>query len=231
MRVHAIRALGGYKQVENGVEFTHWILDKNTYSEFWNAKRYVNEEVPRLKKDISDKDAKIADLEKQLEESCKIANDNYDYVQKNKEELESVLAEAKKNKKTIDKVLEVCRERANKDRGIKDKKGNSGYVVLVSERTFYKTSKSQGVWLWKTVIQLPFFTELDFKQMLELWRDDNCRYQYFRDIGIGDYVETDLGYYELSELSGNCWVRNEFRKNFKSGFWEVTLLHNSEVIL
>lgn len=231
MRVHAIRALGGYKQVENGVEFTHWILDKNTYSEFWNAKKYVNEEVPRLKKDISDKDAIIADLEKQLEESCKVANANYDYVQKNKEQLESVLAEAKKNQKTIDKVLEVCRERANKDRGIKDKKGNSGYVVLVSERTFYKTSKSQGVWLWKTVIQLPFFTELDFKQMLELWRDDNCRYQYFRDIGIGDYVETDLGYYDLSKLSGNCWVKDNFRKNFTSGFWEVTLLHNKEVIL
>lgn len=231
MRVHAIRALGGYKQVENGVEFTHWILDKNTYSEFWNAKRYVNEEVPRLKKDISDKDAKIADLEKQLEESCKIANDNYDYVQKNKEELESVLAEAKKNQKTIDKVLEVCRERANKDRGIKDKKGNSGYVVLVSENIFYKTSKSEGLWMWKTVIQLPFFTELDFKQMHELWLDDNCRYQYFRDIGIGDFVKTPLEYDELSKLSGNCWVRNEFRKNFKSGFWEVTILHNSEVIL
>ena len=231
MRVHAIRALGGYKQAEKGAEFTHWILDKDEFSKFWNAKTYVDEEVPRLKKDISDKDAIIADLEKRLEESCKVANDNHDYVQKNKEELESVLAENKKNQKTIDKVLEVCRERANKDRGIKDKKGNSGYVVLVSDKIFFKTSKSEEVLLWKTVIQLPFFTELDFERMSELYRNDNYRYQYYRDIGIGDFVKTNLGYDELSKLSGHCWVRSEFRKNFKSGFWEVTLLHNSEVIL
>ena len=77
-------------------------MDKNTFSELWNAKTYVDKEVPRLKKDISDKDAIIADLEKQLEESCKVANANYDYVQKNKEELESVLAEAKKNQKYYD---------------------------------------------------------------------------------------------------------------------------------
>lgn len=232
MRVHAIQgALGGYKQVEDGVEFTHWIIDRNTFTELWKAKKYVDEEVPKLEKKVSDKDKEIADLKKQLKEARKVANDNYEYVQNNQEELESVLAESKRNQKTIDKVIEVCRERANKDRRIKDKKGNSGYVVLRSDKTWYKTSKSQGVWLWKTVIQLPFFTELDYDQMIELWREDNYRYQYFRDICIGDYKETNWGYYDLNGIQEDCWLDSDFRKNYKSGYWEVTLLHHSEVIL
>lgn len=236
MRAHAIEGtLGGYKKVEDGVDYTHWILDKKAFKELWDAKKYVDEEVPKLKN-------KIKNLETDLTKAREVASQNYDYVEEHKatmqaqkERYNQIIQESENNKKTIDKVLAVCKERANKERKLPNKKENPGYVLLSSEESIYKVNSSFSVKLFKTVVQLPFFTELSSNEMVSLYNADNQRKQFFIDIGIGEFKSVNMKSQSavneiLTEEAPCCFVDYKFKRNFVKGFWEMTIVHNSEVV-
>ena len=152
--------------------------------------------------------------------------------------LQKELDEARSNDATIEKVLRIMKERANKDRGIKGKKDNPGYELISSERYFYSTSKTQGFDMYKTLIQTPFPSELNRSQVIELWKYDDDRCDWFESIGIG--VQFDIGnnasYYffnitkQLEERS-DIYISTAFKRNFKTGYWEATIIHNEEIEL
>ncbi len=217
-----------FHKVSDDSDYKFWIIDKETYD---NYRKYEKDNSYLVQK-VSDLETMVKNLKASSEKDKAFILDHKAQIEQKLADAEAYRAESEENKKTIDKVIEVCRERANKSRGFKNKKNNPGYEVLRSEKIFYKTSKTQGVMLWQTTIQLPFFTEFDISEVANFWNEDNYRYTFFRDIHIGNYEETDLGYYDLNKVIDNeCYLKVDFIKNFKTGYWEARLLHTSEVIL
>lgn len=239
MYVHAKKGFTGAYSVVNdkNEEYTHWILDKGTYSEL----RGYEKQVPELQKTIGEQSAEIADLKAKLAKANKIANDNYNYVQSYNEEMEAekeklkkTWAYVEKNKKDISQAIEVSRERANKDRGISDKKNNPGYRVISTEwyqQRYYKGKSS--CYFWKTVIETPFFGSYDYGTFSDMWKNDTKRKQLFNELGIGEYDDSDdidnRNFYDNMKDKRVYYRMDE--KRIPDKYWQVTLYHTKELNL
>ena len=243
MRIHAKKIsipLKGdiYEQTPDGEEFTHWILDKKTFNDLWTE----HNSVPDLKQKITDLKKALAEVSKERDEANQIANDNYEYVQQHeadmaneRETLKKLQKDASDNQRTIDEVLRIVKERANKDRRIKDKKNNVGYVILSSEDYSYHDYKI--TWsMHKTTFQTPFPAELNKPDIIKLWREDKERAAYFERIGIGQKYQPPK-YNQADDLSIKWkenlpfWLEATCKRNFVKGYWEVSVVHIKEISL
>lgn len=157
---------------------------------------------------------------------------------KTKEKLYIQQCELNKN------LIRIARERANVQRGITPKKSHSGYLVLHSDQLRYKyrTKQSFDAWrkenphcdsrkfreyeqretlVWKSVIQTPFSTMLDFDSIeMQIWEELWKR--VFLDVGI-TAAQKERGVYLAYE--GNLLFDWFYKRDFRSGYWEIELYH------
>ena len=231
MAIHANKGImGGYSESKPGENFSYWILDRDEYDALL---KYKSNE-PKLRQEIKRLGDELYDTDEERKKAVKAANKNYDAFQELKEYFDKHkedMVKSRDNEKHIEDVLRICRERANKERKIKDKKHDSGYVLISSEEYYDRYGKNNGVWVWKTVIQTPFFAEIDMKTFLNLWNVDEEKKQFFNRTHIGTGREMGLNDIRAAKEGKECFFyRTDFKKNFKSGFWEVTLYNTSEVV-
>ena len=136
------------------------------------------------------------------------------------------------------RLLDISRERSNKDRNIRPKKERSGYVVLSSRQKKYRYKENRRDWgevyLWETVIQTPyvvaFTTEQAMTETQELFARDEQGHWLIGRLGIaGEYG----GKYEdmLDDPRCAAWkdyniiVEKIFNANVKVGYWEIIITH------
>ena len=227
-----------YEQAPDGEEFAYWILDKKTFNDLWTE----HNNIPDLNKKIKDLKKQRDDAIKERDEANQIANDNYEFVQQHKADMDSekkaideIRKESEANQRTLDEVLRIVKERANKDRHLNNKKNNVGYVILSSEDYSYNLYKKN--WgMYKTTFQTPFPAELNKADVAKLRREDTDREEYFKKIDIGPMYQPPE--YNQSMDFESTWkadlpfrVKTMYKRNFVKGYWEASVVHIKEISL
>lgn len=136
-------------------------------------------------------------------------------------------------------LLRIAKERANADRGLTPKREHSGFVILSSqekELTYTQSGMRKTAEGWETTIQTWFSVDFTAEQVSEevdrlLFDEDEW---LIGKIGI-DSLYLD-GYEKLlvdresaGYLDGNCVVKIKHRANFRTGYWEVVLVHTKQL--
>ena len=131
--------------------------------------------------------------------------------------------------------MRINRERANADRKLKPKKVHTGYVVVNSKEYEYKYREDKrtmtSVMLWQTILESPykvkFSVEQARKQMYEeLFKNHiigNIGVHGYWDIDYEDMIENEL--YKTEYIDKNIAVKYQLQANYKTGFWEIIILH------
>ena len=229
----------GYKAVVGGSsdpECTHVILTLDEYDELHQRIRAAINDGKRAKEEAARAAAtSAANAEKAVK---KIQDDAAHKIEQMQQRL-IVEEEAKIYQMGLNqRLLDISRERSNKDRNIRPKKERSGYVVLSSRQKKYRYKENRNEWeevyLWETVIQTPYVVDFTAEQAMtetqELFeRDEQGRWLIGR-LGIaGEYG----GKYEdmLDDPRCAAWndyniiVEKIFNANAKVGYWEIIITH------
>lgn len=138
-------------------------------------------------------------------------------------------------------LLQITRERANADRGLKPKKEHTGYIVLYSEEKDYPYRQDRKLCkarLWETTLQSPYPAELAEamarRQLEEELLPEESKWLSAK-LGItGRYCDS----YEKMRVEMKQEPENPFfqgnvalaaqqrlKRNFRSGYWEVKIVH------
>lgn len=138
-------------------------------------------------------------------------------------------------------LLQITRERANADRGLKPKKEHTGYIVLYSEEKDYPYRQDRKLCkarLWETTLQSPYPAELAEamarRQLEEELLPEEGKWLNAK-LGItGRYCDS----YEKMRVEMKQEPENPFfqgnvalaaqqrlKRNFRSGYWEVKIVH------
>ena len=138
-------------------------------------------------------------------------------------------------------LLRIAKERANADRKLRPKKERTGYVIVNSEEKEYRYKDgghSRRVFIWETIIQSPY--SVDFSEDIvrvqipnELFPKEGTG--LVRNIGItGKYGgDCRMLMLEKSKNPQNEFyrrniilaVQQRFKRNFRSGYWEIVIAH------
>lgn len=227
-----------YEIVYGNQTYTHVALENEEYEdllEYKNACLNIAKELDELKDDYDSLKKEHDKLVESYKKVLDAYNEKAKVLQNSKksiEEIKQIRAETEAIRQTKQNIIELIRERANKERKLKNKKDDSGYVVKSSQIIQYRCGKNSTVPMWKTTIQTPFFTEFSGKQFHEYFNNDEYREEYFRQIGIGDFCEVSLSNQkDITDNKGKHYIDYYVNKNFSSGFWEITLIHYKEVVL
>ena len=229
----------GYKTVAGGSsdpECTHVILTLNEYNKLHQRIRTAINDGERAKDEAARAAAASADnAEKAVR---KIQEETAQKIEQIQRRL-LVEQEAKIYQMGLNqRLLDISRERSNKDRNIRPKKERSGYVVLSSRQKKYKYKKNRDhiseVYLWETVIQTPYVVSFTAEQVMtetqELFERDEQGHWLIGRLGIaGEYS----GKYEdmLDDPRCAAWkdyniiVEKIFNANVKVGYWEIFITH------
>ena len=229
----------GYKAVQGGhsdPECTHVIMALEEYNELLQEIRDAVDEGKRAKDEAVQAAATSASNAKKAVE--KIQEEAAQKIEQMQKRL-IVEQEAKIYQMGLNqRLLDISRERSNKDRNIRPKKERSGYVVLSSRQKKYKYKKNmhdmEEVYLWETVIQTPYVVDFTAEQAMtetqELFaRDEQGKWLIGR-IGIaGEYdgkYEDMLGDTRCATwINYNIIVEKIFNANVKAGYWEIIITH------
>lgn len=204
MKVHAKKGALGYSPVEPSEAYTHWIISRDEFDKLIKEKESYTTLYQHYKN-------KAESLQTERDKYYEIARTNklmleeYELKQNEIAQQEHLSNE---NAKTIEDVLRIVKERANKDRRIKNKKEDSGYILLKTENFFDKNKKQK----YRTKIQTPFFAEFEQDKFEALLAEDLL--SYLLTIGIKDCNKDIIK-----------------TRDFSSGYWTITITHQSEVIL
>ena len=235
MRVHANKTktmLGHecYEPVSDGVPYKYWVLDDIEFKELWQTKKTLAE----AKKQISANKEKYNELVGKYNALLNDYNVAYKALEeyaKNINEVEQIKQETEAVKQTKKQVIELFREKANKERNIKNKKEDPGYIVKSSSQIWYKCGKD-AVLMWKTFVQTPFLVYFSKESFKEYFNEDQYRREYFNKIGIGEELELKaISKYEIENNRGNYYIDSLVTKNFNTGYYEIALIHYNEVTL
>ena len=256
-------ALGIFRKVNGGEKDSTWTFAEYTRDEFFDDQkerktverraRNAEAEVEKLRQQMEQ--CISAEVQKQAEAAREKARrqanvwvqDQIDEAVEAKEnrirELEQKLGDVQKDNKDYkalnENLLRISRERANADRKIKPKKGNTGYVVLRSEEREITYKKSNGdlelAILWETTLQTPFAANLSETQLRELVAEvfsPGGEVQHpLSNIGLEGWTEEKykkaIANWKLKKEDDkkNIVVRIRHRADFKKGYWEIMLLH------
>ena len=231
--------VGGYKAVTGGgsdPECTHVILTLDEYEELHQRIRAAINDGKRAKDEAAQAAATSAsNAEKAVKKIQDEAAQKIEQMQKRL----IVEQEAKIYQMGLNqRLLDISRERSNKDRNIRPKKERSGYVVLSSRQKKYKYKENRHdmaeVYLWETVIQTPYVVDFTAEQAMtetqELFARDEQGHWLIGRLGIaGEYG----GKYEdmLDDPRCAAWkdyniiVEKIFNANLKVGYWEIIITH------
>lgn len=231
--------VGGYKAVAGGSsdpECTHVILTLDEYDELHQRIRAAINDGKRAKEEAARAAAtSAANAEKAVK---KIQDDAAQKIEQMQQRL-IVEEEAKIYQMGLNqRLLDISRERSNKDRNIRPKKERSGYVVLSSRQKKYRYKENRNEWeevyLWETVIQTPYVVDFTAEQAMtetqELFARDEQGHWLIGRLGIaGEYG----GKYEdmLDDPQCAAWkdyniiVEKIFNANVKAGYWEIIITH------
>ena len=229
----------GYKAVQGGhsdPECTHVILTLDEYDKLHQRIRTAIDNGERAKDEAAQAAATSAsNAEKAVR---KIQEETAQKIEQMQRRL-IVEQEAKIYQMGLNqRLLDISRERSNKDRNIRPKKERSGYVVLSSRQKKYKYKENRHdmaeVYLWETVIQTPYVVSFTAEQAMtetqELFERDEQGHWLIGRLGIaGEYV----GKYEdmLDDPRCATWkdyniiVEKIFNANAKAGYWEIIITH------
>ena len=229
----------GYKAVTGGgsdPECTHVILTLDEYEELHQRIRAAINDGKRAKDEAAQAAATSAsNAEKAVKKIQDEATQKIEQMQKRL----IVEQEAKIYQMGLNqRLLDISRERSNKDRNIRPKKERSGYVVLSSRQKKYRYKENRRDWgevyLWETVIQTPYVVAFTAEQAMtetqELFARDEQGHCLIGRLGIaGEYG----GKYEdmLDDPRCAAWkdyniiVEKIFNANVKVGYWEIIITH------
>ena len=229
----------GYKAVTGGgsdPECTHVILTLDEYEELHQRIRAAINDGKRAKDEAAQAAATSAsNAEKAVKKIQDEATQKIEQMQKRL----IVEQEAKIYQMGLNqRLLDISRERSNKDRNIRPKKERSGYVVLSSRQKKYRYKENRRDWgevyLWETVIQTPYVVAFTAEQAMtetqELFARDEQGHWLIGRLGIaGEYG----GKYEdmLDDPRCAAWkdyniiVEKIFNANVKVGYWEIIVTH------
>ena len=229
----------GYKAVQGGhsdPECTHVILTLDEYDKLHQRIRTAIDNGERAKDEAAQAAATSAsNAEKAVR---KIQEETAQKIEQMQRRL-IVEQEAKIYQMGLNqRLLDISRERSNKDRNIRPKKERSGYVVLSSRQKKYKYKENRHdmaeVYLWETVIQTPYVVSFTAEQVMtetqELFARDEQGDWMIGRLGIeGEYD----GKYEEMLADRQCatWrnyniiVEKIFNANAKAGYWEIIITH------
>ena len=221
-----------YEPVETKeAPYTHWILDEKAFKEIWKAKKDLEDALNQISEEQHENERLRADYNGLVEEYNELLQENNE-LKESYDEIEAIKRETEAVRQTKKHIIELCRERANKERKIKNKKEHPGYVILDSRLINYHCSGRETVEMWKTTMQTPFFVELSKEEFYDYFTDDDYRKEYFAKIGIGSYQNIQYKTkVNVTDKAGEYFIDMSLRRNVKSGFWEVDLIHYNEVIL
>ena len=130
----------------------------------------------------------------------------------------------------------IAKERANAKRGLTPKKERSGYIVLFSSQYRERYRNDEGEKLvantWKSVLQTPYDATLPLEQIKDdVWNELMHQILYpmgFRKVqDIDKNGEYKFWYEDEEELCG--LYRWDFKANYKTGLWEITLFHTKSL--
>ena len=122
----------------------------------------------------------------------------------------------------------IAVERANAQRGIPNKKTNSGYIVLRSEnfkryvQNIYK--KKEYLSVWKTVVQTPYDASIPYKAVSSEINKDMSDIK--RLLGLKSIDKEDDIFEHLKE---NVAFDAITKANYEKGFWELEIHHSRSV--
>ena len=229
----------GYKAVQGGhsdPECTHVILTLDEYDKLHQRIRTAIDNGERAKDEAAQAAATSAsNAEKAVR---KIQEETAQKIEQMQRRL-IVEQEAKIYQMGLNqRLLDISRERSNKDRNIRPKKERSGYVVLSSRQKKYKYKENRHdmaeVYLWETVIQTPYVVDFTAEQAMtetqELFARDEQGHWLIGRIGIaGEY---DGKYEDMLDdprcatwIDYNIIVEKSFNANVKAGYWEIVITH------
>ncbi len=217
--------------------FTHVALEVEKYNDLIACKKAYptviskRDELKKQYDELKERYNKLLAGYNSYAEKVDLIKKADDNVKKQWESVQQIKAETEEVRQTKKQIIELIRERANKERKIKGKKENPGYVVKSSYYTEYRCGKGTTL-MWKTTVQTPFFTEFSKDQFWDYFNNDDYRIEYFKQIGIGDFCKVNLeSRSDIEAHSGEHFIDYCENKNFSTGFWEITLIHYEEVIL
>ena len=229
----------GYKAVQGGhsdPECTHVILTLDEYDKLHQRIRTAIDNGERAKDEAAQAAATSAsNAEKAVR---KIQEETAQKIEQMQRRL-IVEQEAKIYQMGLNqRLLDISRERSNKDRNIRPKKERSGYVVLSSRQKKYRYKENRHdmaeVYLWETVIQTPYVVDFTAEQAMtetqELFARDEQGHWLIGRIGIaGEY---DGKYEDMLDdprcatwIDYNIIVEKIFNANVKVGYWEIIITH------
>lgn len=152
-----------------------------------------------------------------------------------KNELENALA---KQRSLNTNLKRIARERANAKRGLSPKKQRSGYVVLFSSQYRQRYKDPDGkkciAYAWKSVLQTPFDATLPLDTIEDgIWNELVHRILFRLGFRRTQNADHNGEYMTLEEDNVELCVlyRWDYRANFRSGFWELTLYHTKDLIV
>ena len=226
----------GYKAVPGGYsdgECSHVILTKTEYEN-------QNWEIKKAERNVTDVTVEcsrqIRQAEREAERKIKAAEEtSIMQISEMKHQLEKEQEESSYQRQLNENLLRINRERANADRKLKPKKIHTGYVVVNSKEYEYKYREDKrtltSVMLWQTILESPykvkFSVEQARKQMYEeLFKNHiigNIGVHGYWDIDYEDMIENEL--YKTEYIDKNIAVKYQLQANYKTGFWEIIILH------
>ena len=217
---HVILSVEEYDALRSEVASLH-----DDITEAKNQTKSVKSEYARLTKKLEkETEERIRIIESDAEERIKVANREKDYqVQLNRN------------------LLRINKERSNLQRNLSPSKKHSGYVVLQSRQVeirFRKRNKVGTDYVWETTIQTPYSIDFTLEQVDKQIADDLFTDEWkISEIGIvsyeiNDYVKllTEKDEYGVSGEERlkieNTVFKKLYKRNVRSGFWEVVYMHS-----
>ena len=227
-----------YKAVQGGqddYECTHVILTKSEYNQLL-ADRTVAE-----KKAVKAAD----DAERRVNAAKAVADrDIRDIragaamqIEEVKQELATANTEIEYQRGLNENLLRINRERANAARKIKPKKEHSGYLITYSKEHEYKYRIDKKNWdsvmLWQTILESPYGVNFTDEQARKQIYEELFKNHLTGKIGIVGYWNIayedmiDNESYKREHYGKNIAVKYQLQANYKTGWWEIIILHTN----
>lgn len=226
----------GYREVAGGqadAECTRVVLTRSEYKNLISEKNRLEEEIVKAKKNGE----KSVELAKEAAE-CKIRNIQeltYEEIKQSNQKVKEAKKEIEYLRGLNSNLLRISRERANAERKLKPKKQHTGYVVVYSGEKEHRYKASNGfvetAMFWETVLQSPYsieFTQEQVRnQIQELKQIKEDGVSILGKLGIDAISESAIEKAKIDTKNRNLniIIESRLKANYRSGYWEVILLH------
>lgn len=226
----------GYREVAGGQadeEYSHVVLTRTEYESLISEKNKLQEEIIKAKKNEEISIEMVKEAAKS--EIRNIQELTYEEIKQSNQKIEAAQKEIEYLRGLNSNLLRISRERANAERKLKPKKQHTGYVVVYSGEKEHRYKASNGfvetAMFWETVLQSPYsieFTQEQVKnQIQELKQTKEDGVSLLGKIGIDAISKSTIEKAKIDTKNRNLniIIESRLKANYRSGYWEVILLH------